>query len=101
MAPSRQSPGEPGESPRADLAAPTTAAPSTVPNAVPATSPKRPRGGGIRGREGVAGWLFVSPLIIILGIFLVIPIFMALYVSLTNWQGNGSPFTGGEGAQFV
>ena len=26
---------------------------------------------------------------------------MALYVSLTNWQGNGSPFTGGEGARFV
>lgn len=66
-----------------------------------ATSPPRKHGGGIRGREGIAGWVFVSPLIIILGLFLVIPIFMALYVSLTNWQGNGSPFTGGEGARFV
>ncbi|MEP7332313.1 MAG: sugar ABC transporter permease [Terracoccus sp.] len=65
------------------------------------TAPPRKHGGGIRGREGIAGWLFVSPLILILGIFLVIPIFMALYVSLTNWQGNGSPFTGGEGAKFI
>ena len=26
---------------------------------------------------------------------------MALYVSLTSWNGNGSPFTGGKNAQFV
>ena len=54
---------------------------------------------GIRGREGVAGWLFVSPMIIILGLFLVLPVLMALWVSLTSWQGNtnpigGSPFVG-------
>ena len=71
-----------------------------APSRQSSATPRKP-GGGIRGREGIAGWLFVSPLILILGLFLVIPIFMALYVSLTNWQGNGSPFTGGEGARFV
>ena len=60
-----------------------------------------PGRGGIHGREGIAGWLFTAPMIAILGIFLFIPVLMALWVSLTNWNGNGSPFAGGEGAQFV
>ncbi|WP_240977160.1 carbohydrate ABC transporter permease [Knoellia koreensis] len=60
-----------------------------------------PGGKGIRGREGIAGWLFVSPMIIILGLFLVIPVVMALWVSLTNWNGSVNPFQGGPGAQFV
>jgi len=33
-------------------------------------------------------------MVIILGVFLLVPIVMALYVSLTNWNGNGSPFGG-------
>jgi multiple sugar transport system permease protein len=53
------------------------------------------RKSGIHGREGVAGWLFVAPVILILGVFLFIPILMALWVSLTDWAGNGSPFGGG------
>ncbi len=53
------------------------------------------RKNNIHGREGVAGWLFVSPVIVILGLFLVIPIGMALWVSFTDWNGNGSPFSGG------
>ncbi|HRW17830.1 MAG TPA: sugar ABC transporter permease [Dermatophilaceae bacterium] len=62
---------------------------------------RAPGRGGIHGREAVAGWLFTAPLIVILGVFLFIPIVMALYVSLTNWNGNGSPFAGGDNAQFV
>lgn len=58
-------------------------------------------GGGIRGREGVAGWLFTAPMIVVLGLFLFIPVLMALYVSFTNWNGNGSPFQGGQNAQWV
>ena len=55
-------------------------------------SRRRPRGGGgIRGREGVAGWLFTAPMVVVLGLFLFIPVLMALYVSFTNWNGNGSP----------
>ncbi|KGN42204.1 ABC transporter permease [Knoellia aerolata DSM 18566] len=40
-------------------------------------------------------------MLVILGIFLFIPVVMAFYVSLTSWNGNGSPFTGGENAKFV
>ena len=31
------------------------------------------RRSGIHGREGIAGWLFVAPMIIILGLFLLMP----------------------------
>jgi multiple sugar transport system permease protein len=61
----------------------------------------RRSGGGIRGREGVAGWVFTAPMIVILGVFLFIPVLMAFYVSLTNWNGNGSPFAGGDNARLV
>src|SRR3954447_2727844 len=54
---------------------------------------------GIRGREGTAGWLFLAPVIIILGLFLVVPILMAAWVSFSDWNGNGSPL--GANAHFV
>ncbi|GAA1380451.1 carbohydrate ABC transporter permease [Catellatospora chokoriensis] len=50
------------------------------------------RRGGIRGNEAVAGWLFVAPVVVILGLFLLLPILMALWVSLSGWNGQGSPF---------
>nr|BFF16243.1 hypothetical protein GCM10025699_75460 [Microbacterium flavescens] len=43
--------------------------------------------------EGRAGWLFVSPILIILGLFLAIPVLMALWVSVSDWSGRGSPFS--------
>ncbi|WP_214416093.1 carbohydrate ABC transporter permease [Sphaerisporangium fuscum] len=46
------------------------------------------------GRENLAGWLFLAPVVLILGLFLLLPILMALWVSLTSWNGQGSPFTG-------
>jgi multiple sugar transport system permease protein len=58
---------------------------------------RRRRGGrrsGIYGRQGIAGWLFVAPVVVILGVFLLLPILMALFVSFTKWNGQGSPFTG-------
>ncbi|MFF5171125.1 carbohydrate ABC transporter permease [Micromonospora sp. NPDC000089] len=64
--------------------------------AAPATEtggPRRRSGGGIRSNENLAGWLFVAPVIVILGLFLLLPILMALWVSLTDWNGQGSPFT--------
>jgi len=51
------------------------------------------RRAGIYGRQGSAGWLFVAPAIVILGLFLLLPIVMALFVSFTKWNGQGSPFT--------
>jgi multiple sugar transport system permease protein len=53
---------------------------------------KRPaRGNGIRSGEGRYGWLFTAPAIIIIGVFLVLPIFLALWVSVSDWSGLGSP----------
>jgi multiple sugar transport system permease protein len=64
----------------------------------PLTSLRRRRRPGRRtaiyGRQGSAGWLFVAPALIILGLFLLLPILMALFVSFTKWNGQGSPFTG-------
>jgi multiple sugar transport system permease protein len=68
---------------------------------IPGSRRRAKAGGGIRGGEAVAGWLFTAPMMVILGLFLFIPILMALYVSFTNWNGNGSPFNGGQNAQWV
>jgi len=54
---------------------------------------------GIRGHQAGAGWLFLAPVIVILGLFLVIPIVMALWVSFSDWNGNGSPL--GHNAHWV
>ena len=53
--------------------------------------------GGRTGNQAIAGWLFVLPMIVIIGMFLLIPVGMAAWVSVSNWNGNGSPF----GADFV
>lgn len=50
------------------------------------------KGPGLYAGHSLAGWLFTAPMIFVLGLFLVIPIFMALYVSMTRWAGNGDPF---------
>ncbi len=52
---------------------------------------KRFREPGIRGHEAGAGWLFLLPVIVILGLFLILPIAMAAWVSFSDWNGNGSP----------
>ena len=46
---------------------------------------------GIHGRQAAAGWLFLAPVIVILGLFLVLPIAAAAWVSFSDWNGNGSP----------
>jgi multiple sugar transport system permease protein len=50
---------------------------------------------GRRRDDRVAGWLFVSPVMVILGLFMLLPILMALWVSFTRWNGQGSPFQSG------
>ena len=54
------------------------------------------RGGasGLRRGEAAAGWLFTAPVIVILGVFLLIPVLMALWVSVSDWAGRGSPLSG-------
>lgn len=53
--------------------------------------------GSIRGREAVAGWLFTAPALIILGLFLALPVLMAAWVSVSDWRGQGSPFSSDVG----
>jgi multiple sugar transport system permease protein len=60
---------------------------------------KRFREPGIRGHEAAAGWLFLLPVIVILGLFLVLPILMAAWVSISDWNGNGSPL--GANAHYI
>ncbi len=60
---------------------------------------KTARRGNLHAREGVAGWLFTLPAIIIVGVFLAIPVLMALWVSVSNWKGFGPPI--GGRAKFV
>jgi multiple sugar transport system permease protein len=54
---------------------------------------RRPRRGGIRHGERLSGWLFVSPAVLLIVVFLAVPVLMALWVSLTSWGGIGSPFS--------
>ncbi|MET0860484.1 MAG: sugar ABC transporter permease [Microbacterium sp.] len=57
------------------------------------------RTSGIRRGEAASGWLFTAPMLILLGLFLVVPVLMALWVSLSDWTGRGSPF--GSSVNFV
>ncbi|MGL5928439.1 MAG: carbohydrate ABC transporter permease [Dermatophilaceae bacterium] len=65
---------------------------TTSTTAVPGAG-RAPRRRGSGQKQTTAGWLFVTPVLVILGLFLVVPILMALWVSLTGWGGRGSPFS--------
>ncbi len=64
------------------------------------TTTSRPRPAGDRNHRGLrrgetgSGWLFTAPMLILLGLFLVIPVLMALWVSFSDWNGHGSPLSG-------
>ncbi|MDA8264262.1 MAG: sugar ABC transporter permease [Actinomycetota bacterium] len=53
---------------------------------------KKRRRSALKRGQNLFGWIFVSPALAILIIFLVIPIILALYISFTNWSGITSPF---------
>ena len=63
------------------------------------TTMARSRRGSIRRGEARYGWLFTAPSIAIIGIFLILPILLAAWVSVSNWNGLGSPI--GGRAEFV
>jgi multiple sugar transport system permease protein len=46
-----------------------------------------------RKGESLWGWLFLSPVLVLLLIFVIAPIALALYVSFTKWNGQGGPFS--------
>jgi len=51
---------------------------------------------GISGNEARYGWAFTAPAILIIGVFLVLPILLALWVSFSDWNGLGSPLGNSE-----
>ncbi|MEU5872126.1 sugar ABC transporter permease [Glycomyces sp. NPDC047369] len=50
-----------------------------------------------RRTDGRAGWLFTLPVIVVLGLFMLVPVLMALWVSFSDWTGRGSPLAPGVG----
>ncbi|WP_341944909.1 sugar ABC transporter permease [Microbacterium sp. LWH11-1.2] len=58
------------------------------------SKPRRGGASGLRRGEAAAGWLFTAPVIAILGVFLLVPVLMALWVSMSDWAGRGSPLSG-------
>jgi multiple sugar transport system permease protein len=53
--------------------------------------PGRGRPRGSRNRDALSGWLFISPAVLLILIFVLLPVFSALWVSLSDWTGKGSP----------
>ncbi len=45
-------------------------------------------------REGITGYLFILPAIIIIGVFGIFPIGFAVYVSMFQWRINPGDYTG-------
>ncbi|WP_081882257.1 carbohydrate ABC transporter permease [Cryobacterium sp. MLB-32] len=50
-----------------------------------------PRRRSLHRGEAKYGWLFISPPIIIIGVFLVVPVLLDIWVSVSDWSGLGSP----------
>ncbi|MFE2941825.1 carbohydrate ABC transporter permease [Streptomyces sp. NPDC059255] len=90
--PLRTTPRSAARAERAPRAAGAPGDPDT-PGAAGSTAKGRASRAALRG-EGAWGWLFVSPMLLGLGCFLVLPILMALWVSLLNWDGQSNPFSG-------
>lgn len=65
------------------------AAPQAASKAAPSRRP------GTGWREEVAGWLFCAPATLAVVLFLVLPIGLAAWVSVSNWDGIGSPLASG------
>jgi multiple sugar transport system permease protein len=42
-------------------------------------------------QDAVAGWLFMTPALLVMGVFLLAPILFAIYYSLTDWNGISPP----------
>jgi multiple sugar transport system permease protein len=57
-----------------------------------APSPRGRRRSAAISRQAGAGWLFISPTVLILGVFLLLPVAMAAWVSVSDWGGRGAPW---------
>jgi multiple sugar transport system permease protein len=45
----------------------------------------------LKRQDAIAGWLFMTPALIIISIFIIIPIIFAITYSFTNWNGISPP----------
>jgi len=61
------------------------------------TRAARRRRSGLRRGQNATGWMFVAPMLVVLGLFLVVPVLMAAWVSLSDWSGRGSPLSSDVG----
>ena len=80
-----------------DVVSTATTTTSTTSSTSAGPSRRRRPGGGIYGRQGRTGWTFTLPIVVFLALFLVAPILLALWVSLSDWTGQGSPLSGDVG----
>ncbi|WP_082557221.1 carbohydrate ABC transporter permease [Modestobacter sp. Leaf380] len=71
-------------------------APARGPGGVVAPRLTRSRGSS-RAGQGRAAWAFTGPGLVLIGLFVLVPILMAFWVSLTDWRGRGSPFSSAVG----
>src|SRR4051794_7719176 len=59
------------------------------------TPARRRRHSVVNRGQALSGWLFAAPVLIILGLFLLVPVLMAAWVSVSDWTGRGSPLASG------
>ncbi|MCL2316177.1 MAG: sugar ABC transporter permease [Actinomycetia bacterium] len=55
---------------------------------------RRTTRGGIRKGEALSGWILSAPVLIALFVFLFLPILMTAWVSVSDYNGHGSPLSG-------
>ncbi len=71
------------------MSAPTHAGPAGVEGAAPAPvipTPKRGRRSRVTEGGGNAGWLFIAPALVLIGLFFLLPVVAALVLSLTDFD---------------
>jgi len=61
----------------------------------PAPPPSKASRGRSKNRDALAGWLFITPAVLVIVIFVLLPVISALWVSLSDWTGKGSPLKAG------
>lgn len=59
------------------------------------STPNTPNRGNLHRGQALSGYLFTAPILLILGLFLLVPVVMAAWVSVSDWTGRGSPFSSG------
>ncbi|MDX2161688.1 MAG: sugar ABC transporter permease [bacterium] len=75
-------------------------------NAAAASSTPQPRtpppqkGSNAKLQEAISGWGFILPAFVILFVFLILPLFVAGYFSLTDWNGR-TPLTNPDAYELI